>query len=150
MTMTVIDDYFAVEPILVGHIQNAMSDDLSEVNTPFTIEDMLQAANNTPSISVIYFDDRVGDSAGNGKITSIYQQWLIVLCLQDAEAQLQNTNSIRKTADPFIRKLLDTLQGFDPKVKGYRPFKRTNCPVRIGGQSSFAYFPFLFETQIFT
>lgn len=148
--MTIVQDYFAVEPILVEHIRTAMADEINEVNTPFTIEDMLEAANNTPSISVIYFDDRVGENVGNGKLTTIYQQWLIVLCLQDAEAQLQNTNSIRKSADPFIRKLLDTVQGFDPNVKGYKSFKRTNCPVRLGGQSSFAYFPFLFETQIFT
>lgn len=147
--MTIIQDYFAVEPILLERITAEMPE-LLEVNTPFSVEDMLQSSNNAPSVSIIYFDDRIGDSAGGGKTATVYQQWLIVLCVRDASAQLQQTNSIRKEADSLIRKLLDTLQGFNPDVQGYRPFKRANSPVRIGGQSGFAYFPFMFETQMFT
>ena len=62
--MTVIQDYFAVEPILVEKIKTAMPD-LVDVNTPFTIEAMLEGSNNAPSVSVIYFDDRVSESVGN-------------------------------------------------------------------------------------
>lgn len=36
-----ITDYFAVEPIIVKHIAESMPD-LLEVNTPFTVDDMLQ------------------------------------------------------------------------------------------------------------
>jgi len=147
--MTVIQDYFAVEPILVEKIKTAMPD-LVDVNTPFTIEAMLEASNNAPSVSVIYFDDRIGDSASNGSSATVFQQWLVVLCIRDAGAQLQNTNSLRKEADPFIRNLLDTLQGFNPQVAGYRMFKRANSPVRIGSSPGFAYFPLMFEIQIFT
>ncbi|MCH7386620.1 hypothetical protein MMO39_04800 [Acinetobacter modestus] len=147
--MTVIKDYFAVEPILVEKIQTAMPE-LVEVNTPFTIEAMLEASNNAPSVSVIYFDDRIGDSASNGSSSTVFQQWLVVLCIRDAGAQLQNTNSIRNEADPFIRNLLDILQGFNPQVVGYRVFKRANSPVRIGSSPGFAYFPLMFEIQIFT
>ena len=147
--MTVIQDYFAVEPILVEKIKTAMPD-LVDVNTPFTIEAMLEGSNNAPSVSVIYFDDRVSESVGNGSSATVFQQWLVVLCIRDAGAQLQNTNSLRKEADPFIRNLLDTLQGFNPQVAGYRMFKRANSPVRIGSSPGFAYFPFMFEIQMFT
>ncbi|UUM26273.1 hypothetical protein [Acinetobacter colistiniresistens] len=147
--MTAINDYFAVEPLLVERLQTEMPEIL-DVNTPFTIETMLEGTNNAPSISVIYFDDRVGESASNGSSATIFQQWLVVLCIRDAEAQLQNTNTLRKEADPFIRKLLDTLQGFNPQVPGYRMFKRANSPVRIGNSPGFAYFPFMFEIQVFT
>ena len=147
--MTIIQDYFAVEPVLVDRIQTDMPE-LVEVNTPFTIEAMLEGSNNAPSVSVIYFDDRVSESVGNGSSATIFQQWLVVLCIRDAGAQLQNTNSLRKEADPFIRKLLDALQGFNPQIAGYRMFKRANSPVRIGSSPGFAYFPFMFEIQVFT
>ena len=147
--MTVINDYFAAESILLERIKTEIPE-LIEVNTPFSIEEMIEASNCAPSASIIYFDDRVADSTGNGKISTTFQQWLIVLCVRDEAAQLQDTNSIRAQADPLIRKLLDTLQGFDLNVRGYRPLKRANSPVRIGGQSGFAYFPFMFEIQIFT
>ena len=111
---------------------------------------MKQCLNESPSINIIYFDDRIGESASNGKTANIYQQWLVVLCVRNAEAQLQQTNEIRKDADPLIRKVLDTLQGFDPKVEGYRMFKRANSPVRIGNSPGFAFFPLMFEIQAYT
>ncbi|WP_312102112.1 phage tail terminator protein [Acinetobacter venetianus] len=147
--MTAIKDYFAVELILVEQIKTGMPE-LLEVNTPFTIETMLEGSNSAPSVSVIYFDDRVGESVSNGSSSVIFQQWLVVLCVRDAGAQLQNTNSLRKEADPFIRKLLDTLQGFNPQVPGYRMFKRANSPVRIGSSPGFAFFPLMFEIQAYT
>ncbi|WP_336948773.1 phage tail terminator protein [Acinetobacter junii] len=147
--MTIIKDYFAVEPILVEKIKTDMPEILA-INTPFTIEAMLEASNESPSINIIYFDDRIGESASNGKTANIYQQWLVVLCVRNAEAQLQQTNEIRKDADPLIRKVLDTLQGFDPKVEGYRMFKRANSPVRIGNSPGFAFFPLMFEIQAYT
>ncbi|ENW78663.1 hypothetical protein F909_03625 [Acinetobacter sp. ANC 3929] len=147
--MTAIKDYFAVEPILVEQIKTGMPE-LLEVNTPFTIEAMLESSNNAPSVSVIYFDDRVSETVSNGSSSTIFQQWLVVLCVRDAGAQLQNTNSLRKEADPFIRKLLDTLQGFNPQIPGYRMFKRANSPVRIGNSPGFAFFPFMFEIQAYT
>ena len=84
--MTIIQDYFAVEPVLVDRIQTDMPE-LVEVNTPFTIEAMLEGSNNAPSVSVIYFDDRIGDSASNGSSATVFQQWLVVLCIRDAGAQ---------------------------------------------------------------
>lgn len=145
--MTVAKQYFAVEPILKAHLAQAMPD-LNAIYTPFNIEDMLQITNVSPSVSIIYYDDRIGDNAGHGRITSMYQQWLLTLCVNNAQAQLQQTQAIRGQADPFIIQLLDAMQGFDPHIQGYRPFKRTNSPVRVGSRSGFVFFPFLFETQI--
>lgn len=148
-----ITNYFAVEPIIVGHIANSIPE-LIEVNTPFNIDDLLNNVNGTPSVSVIYYGDRMGDVVGKGSVTSQYQQWLIVLAVRDAMAQSRNTNSIRAYANPFILKLLGCMQGFDPKtfdpdLKAYRHFKRADSPVTAGSDSGFAYFPFMFEVQMF-
>lgn len=142
-----VQDYFAMEEPLVKRLQSAFP--TLEINTPFNIEDMLQASNAEQSISVVYYGDRVSDTSTSGKVTAVYQQWLIVLCVREAQSQLQQTNELRKMANPLILKLLESLQGFEPNVQGYRVFKRTDSPVRQGSQSSFAYFPFLFEIQMF-
>lgn len=142
-----VEQYFGVETKLVERLQGIFPE--MPIYTPFSIEDMLQSVNDEQSISIIYHDDRIADGGNSGTLNSCYQQWLVVLSLHDAQAQLQQTNTIRSTADPLIKKLLQGLQGFDPKLDGYRAFKRANSPVRVGSQSSFAYFPFLFEIQMF-
>lgn len=143
-----ITDYFAVEPLIVKHIKTSMPE-LLEVNTPFNIDDMLDHSNTDKSVSVIYYGDRMGESSGKGKMTSQYQQWLIVLTVRDAHAQGGTTNSIREYANPLILKLLAAMQGYDPKIKAYRQFMRVDSPVTAGSDSGFAFFPFMFETQMF-
>lgn len=143
-----IENYFAVEPLIVEHIKTSMPD-LLDVSTPFNIDDMLDSANDDKTVSVIYYGDRMGDTSGKGKLTSQYQQWLIVLTVRDAGAQGGTTNSIREYANPLILQLLAAMQGFDPKVKAYRQFLRADSPVTAGSDSSFAYFPFMFEIQMF-
>ena len=151
--MTAINDYFAVEPVIVEHIKNNMTD-LLDVDTPFDIDDMLESSNDTPSVSVIYYGDRMGESSTSGKVTTQYQQWLIVLKVRDAKAQGKNTNDLRAYANPFILQLLSCMQGFDPKkylpeLVAYRQFKRADSPVGVGSDAGFGYFPFLFEIQMF-
>jgi len=143
-----ITDYFAVEPVIIEHIKASMPD-LLEVNTPFNIDDMLDHSNTDKSVSVIYYGDRMGEVSGRGKITSQYQQWLIVLTVRDAKAQAGTTNSIREYANPLILQLLAAMQGFDPKIKAYRQFLRADSPVTAGSDSGFAFFPFMFEIQMF-
>lgn len=143
-----ITDYFAVEPLIVDHIKASMPE-LNAVNTPFNVDDMLDHANTDKSVSVIYYGDRMGDVSGKGKVTSQFQQWLIVLTVRDAGAQSGDTNSIRKYANPFILQLLEAMQGYDPNVKAYRQFLRADSPVTAGSDSGFAFFPFMFEVQMF-
>ena len=151
--MTAINDYFAVEPVIVEHIKNNMTD-LLDVDTPFDIDDMLESSNDTPSVSVIYYGDRMGESSTSGKVTTQYQQWLVVLKVRDANAQGKNTTDLRAYANPFILQLLSCMQGFDPKkylpeLVAYRQFKRADSPVGVGSAAGFGYFPFLFEIQMF-
>lgn len=148
-----ITDYFAVEPLIVQHIKNNMPN-LVAIDTPFDIDNMLDNRNGTPSVSVIYNGDRMGDSTQNGKVTTQYQQWLIVLKVSHADAQSSHTNELRAYASPFILQLLNCMQGFDPKtleprLKAYRQFKRADSPVGVGSDVGFGYFPFLFEIQMF-
>ena len=78
-------NYFALEPIIKAHLQDIES--IQAVYTPFSVDDMLESTAVAPSISVIYVDDRVGESAGNGSASIVYQQWLIVLCVEEAGSQ---------------------------------------------------------------
>ena len=140
-----LSDYFAVEPKIVELIET--NKDILAVNTPFSVDDMLQITNIAPALNVIYVGDRVGESAGQGRANMVTQQWLIVLAVRDASSQLDQTSNIRKEADPLIRELLSKMQGFNPNVAGFRPFVRADPGVQIGSSAGFAYFPFLFETK---
>lgn len=151
MTVT---SYFEVEPLIVQHIQENMPD-VPSIDTPFDIDDMLaNSSNDDLSVSVIYHGYRMGNVIGKGIITNQYQQWLIVLKAYNQEGQSSNANLIRKTADPYIMQLLNCMQGFDPRrlnpeLKAYRQFSQADSPVGAGMSSSFGYFPFLFEIQMF-
>ncbi|WP_122897757.1 hypothetical protein [Acinetobacter sp. B51(2017)] len=145
--MSMIQQYFGLEPILVDVLKAKFGE--LPIYTPFSIEEMLENSNDEVSLNVIYFDDRIGDDAVQGRNSVVHQQWLIVLCIRDASSQLQQTNAIRTKAQPYIETLLSTMQGFDPKLVGARRFKRVNSPVRAGGKSSFCYLPFMFEIPLF-
>ena len=129
-------DYFALEPVIVERLKDI--EGILAINTPFSIDDMLQVVNVSPSLNVIYVGDQVGESVGRGRSTPITQQWLVVLAVQDASAQLEETSNIRKIADPFIREILAKMQGFDPKVTGYRPFDHVNVGVQVGSAAGFS------------
>jgi len=138
--------YFAVEPLLVEHIKNRV-EGLIEVDTPFTVDDMLDNRNNAPSVSVIWYGERFSEQVGRDNRTRSVQhdQWLIVLKINDTCAQSVDTHSVRALADPYIMQLHDCMMGYNPQIKGYYQFTKTSCPVTSGSDSGFAYFPFMFE-----
>ncbi len=139
-------EYFAVEPVLVDNIKNNV-DGLIEVDTPFSIESMLDNRNNAPSVSIIWYGERFSEQVGrNGLAKSIqYDQWLVVLKINDTCAQSVDTHSIRALADPYIMQIHDCMMNFNPQLNGYGRFDKTSCPVTSGSDSGFAYFPFMFE-----
>lgn len=139
-------EYFAVEPLLVDNIKNKV-DGLIEVDTPFSIDAMLDNRNNAPSVSLIWYGERFSEQVGrNGPAKSIqYEQWLVVLKINDTCAQSVDTHSIRALADPYIMQIHDCMMNFNPQLAGYGRFDKTACPVTNGSDSGFAYFPFMFE-----
>lgn len=141
-------DYFALEPVIVARIKECLPELADAVYTPFSADEMLQLANDDMAVSVIYAGDRVGDSAGNGRANAVYQQWLIVLSINDPGAQLDQTASLRAIAAPLIVRLLKGLQGFNPNTSPYKPLQRIDAGVSVGHASSYGYFPFLFESQM--
>lgn len=144
------DQYFAMGEVIANQIKaNFSNDELIAVYTPFDIDDVAQVVNASPSVCIIYLGDRVGDDAGRGKVTSVYQQWLVVLAVHDAAAQLEYTDSVRKKASPLLVKLLQLLQGFNPRLRGFRELHRVTSTVRGGSSAGFAYFPLMFEIQMF-
>jgi hypothetical protein len=146
--MNMIDQYFALEPTIVEALKSSIPE-IKTIHTPFNIEEMLEITNEEVALSVIYFDDRVAGSAGQGGASTIFQQWLVVLSIRDASSQLQETNAIRELAAPHIGKVLSTMNGLDPTVAGFDVFKRVNSPVRSGGKTGHFYFPMMFECLMF-
>ena len=69
-----LSDYFAVEPKIVELLET--NKDILAVNTPFSVDDMLQITNIAPALNVIYVGDRVGESVGQGRANTVTQQWL--------------------------------------------------------------------------
>lgn len=138
--------YFAVEPLLVEHIKDSV-EGLVEVDTPFSIESMLDNRNNAPSVSIIWYGERFSEQVGRDNRTKSiqYDQWLLVLKINDTESQSSDTQSIRALADPFIMQLHECMMNFNPQLKGYGRFDKTASPVTSGSDSGFAYFPFMFE-----
>ena len=140
-------NYYALGPAIKQRIQTCV-DGLTAIHTPFSVEDMLKMNSSSPSVSVIWVDERVGESVGRGRVAPVYQQWLVVFSIQDASAQLQDTESIREKASPFITQLLEALMGWNPDILGFKPLDRINAGVPPGSSAGFAYFPFLFESQM--
>ena len=144
-----ITDYFVCESQIVDRIK-AQIPELKSVSTPFNLEDALESSQNSPAVYVIYAGDVVnGNSVGNGESRTISQRWLIVLAVRKANSQLQQTSSIRGDAGVIIPKLLNALQGWKPNA-ACRNIARVPGAPPPAASSSFAYFPYLFETVIIT
>lgn len=139
-------NYFALEPVIKDNLTGI--DSIQAIYTPFSVDDMLQATAVAPSISIIYVDDRVGESVGNGTASVVYQQWLIVLCVEEAGSQLEDTTLIRNAASPMILEILKRMQGFNPDVLGFKQFKRANAGVQHMSAAGKLWLPYLFECQM--
>lgn len=144
-----IDNYFALEDDILKHIK-AEIPEVEEIVTPFSVDDLFESIVGDVGIGIIYVGDRISDTSGDGKANAIYQQWLIALGVSDASAQQSETMSIRQLADPYIRKILRAMQGYQPDIVGYKRFLRVDAGVPVGKStvSGRAFFPFLFEAQM--
>ena len=140
-------DYFALEQPIVDQLKTI--DGIEAVYTHFSIEDMMQGTAASPSVSVIYIDDRIGEALNNGQVNCIYQQWLIVLAVEEAGSKLENTIEIRKKASPFIIENKKKLQGFDADLVGIDVLQRANAGVQHMSAAGKLWMPFLFEAKIF-
>lgn len=143
-----IDNYFALEDDVLKRLKDKIPE-VEEVVTPFNVDDLFESIIGDVGIGVIYVGDRIADTTGDGKANVTYQQWLVALGVSDAAAQLSETTSIRQIADPYIRKILGAMQGYQPDIIGYKPFKRVDAGVPVGKtEAGRAFFPFLFESQM--
>lgn len=144
-----LNDYFALEDEIKKRIESEVPN-IGEVLTPFFVENLFSMTPMNTAVAVIYVGDRVGETAGNGRATTIHQQWLIVLTVSDPASQSSHTTNIRKIADPHIRNILKAMQGFRPNLPGVTPFIRVSAGVNFAGKAGRVYFPFLFESSFKT
>lgn len=141
-------NYFDAEAAIVARIKDQLNDAIKAVLTPFSIGDMIEASQQSPTVHVIYGGDQVASTEGNGAKAMISQRWLVVLAVRAPKAQLQQTGDIRVIAGDIIPNLLKALQGWQA-IPEMRPLVRVNGPS-AGYSSTFAYFPFLFEGRLVT
>lgn len=145
----ILKDYFEAEKAIVCRLKQEIPE-LKEVYTPFSLSDMVESSQASPAIHVIYSGDNVkSPEAGQGSAKMIGQKWMVVLAVRNAKSQLQNTTEIRNLAGELIPKLLSALQGWKP-TEASRPLVRVAGSPPPGYSSSFAYFPFMFESTIIT
>jgi hypothetical protein len=146
--VTPATNYFEAEGVIVNRLQSFVPE-LKAVLTPFSIQDMLQSSQVSPSAHVIYVGDNVvGDDAGKGQRRVIDQRWMVIFALRNSKAQLKDTSVIREDAGLVIPKILNALSGWAP-LEYMRPLVRVQAPP-VGYNSSFAYFPFVFEGRVIT
>lgn len=139
-----ITNYFEAEESIIKRLRESVPE-LKDVLTPFSVGDMVESSQPSPSVHVIYAGDSVvANEAGKGTNRMIDQKWLIVLAVRTPKAQLQHTSEIRTLAGPLIPKVLGCLQGWAP-TDWMRPLGRASGGPSAGYSSSFAYFPFMFE-----
>lgn len=148
MSNALITNYFGTEEAIVERLKTELGTLVKDVLTPFSITDMVESSQSSPSIHVIYAGDNIKPSeSSNGQARVVAQRWLVVLAVRSPKAQLQQTSDARKTAGGIIPKLLESLQGWTP-AQYSRPLSRVAGAPPAGYTAAFAYFPFLFESVI--
>lgn len=150
MSNPLIENYFEAEEAIVERLGGIAG--IKKIYTPFDVSGAIESSQASPAIHIIYMGDRIdgddGQKAGSGASRVVHQQWLIVLAVRTAAAQLQHTTQIRIDAGKLIPLILNALQGWQP-VPWVRPLVRIAGP-QVGYSSSFSYFPFAFEGRVFT
>lgn len=113
------------------------------------LEGIQESAQPVPALHVLYFDDEVpggdGDKAIHGRHQRIQQLWTVMVVVRnvrDATGQ-----AVRQEAGELILAVLKALQGWTPSPD-HGPLQRRKAPFRTTYRNGFAYFPFLFSTQV--
>lgn len=130
--------------------------ELLTIYTPATLGDVEEISQVCPAAHVIYNGETVMSRAGNaqaspwdagdGKLVTAYQYWLVVLTTRNVAAQLQNVSALRENTGLIMTKILQALQGFKVS-ENTSPLLRITAPAPEY-KAGFSYYPFVFTTQV--
>lgn len=143
------EDYFAAEQPIVEQLSTVVGALVQKIYTPATLQDV-EKQQVTPALHVLYMGDRINtgpqDRSENKSRQILSQQWMVVVAVRNAGAQIQNTSALREAAGPIISSTLAALQGFKP-IAGMRELERVGAPAPAY-RPTFAYYPLMFAGQI--
>ncbi len=144
--MTILSgDYFEVEPGIVALLETEFPD--IEVRAPASLGELQEQSQGDLNLYLLYAGDLVVAQSSDGEQVQVDQQWMVVLSVRNASAQLDSSRS-RAAAGPLIARLLRCLMGREPSAFS-GPLIRGSGQA-AGYSSSFAYFPFMFKTRVVT
>ncbi|MCL7422521.1 MAG: hypothetical protein M8364_16645 [Methylobacter sp.] len=146
-----MDNYLAAEDLIKQRlIATVPAIPARNVLSAADLDGVKEAGQATPALHVIYFDDDVptkdGSSAGSGRDQITRQLWLVTLVVRNVRDKAGA--GIRNDAGLVIGSVLSSLQGWQPSAE-HGPLQRRKSPYRPTYRNGFAYFTFLFSTQIF-
>lgn len=142
-----IDDYLSLEPLLIERLRESVTD-IRHVLNAADLAGVKQAAQSTPAIHVLYYGDRLGDSAGTKRARHVYQQWLTIMVIKDVRSQ-RTGQAAREQAGPFITGIIQALQGWKPGA-GFGELARFIGPRPFYQPGGFLYVPLGWESLIAT
>jgi hypothetical protein len=147
-----LDNYLAAEELIKARLAEKLSEvPALNILSAADLDGVKEASQVTPAVHVMYFDDEVPGSDGDAALKSRHQKtqqlWAVILVVRNVRDKTGQAS--REDAGLLISTLLDTLQGWKPSAE-HGPLRRRKAPFRTTYRNGFAYFPFLFSTQIVT
>ena len=139
-----MEDYFALEPLLIAYLKTLCTE--AEVIPLTDSTDLDQVAPRRVSVFTMFagevIDFRNGASQLSPTVQVVTQRWLTVVSVQSA-ARVLDGLQLRQKAGPTLAKL-SGLQGV--KLKGFGPLRRVT-PPGPRYKDNFAHFPLLWEVE---
>lgn len=139
-----MSNYFAVGLALVEHLQSKKSE--LGVNFVGTAADIGKINKQiTPALYVVNTANNPADVNG-GTDSRDLQQWTVVVAVSNQSAQT-DTLALMESAGKIITNVINEVQGFE--IDDYHdPLQRSSTSGRPEYFSSFALYPFTFQTKI--
>lgn len=147
-----IADYLSAEAAIIARLKDpVLAIGFKDVPGAGELAGIEETTQQTPAAHVIYDGDTLpggsGSNAGNNSAQVVVQRWLVVIAVRNVR-DVKGGSGARAEAGTLISKVIAALSGWSP-TNSHRPMRRVQGP-RPGYNKGFAYFPLMFETQLFT
>ncbi|MBF0098355.1 MAG: hypothetical protein HQM04_12455 [Magnetococcales bacterium] len=132
-----MDDYFAVEPLIVARLRERLSSNIT-VQPTWGIAKIQEVPELLPAVLVLLEADQPGEINLSGAAQKIEQIWTCIVVVKDAASE----------AGPLISQVIQALNGWKPKDTDFSPFRRIKSGFSHDYSPSTAfYFPLAFSTS---
>jgi hypothetical protein len=150
-----IPDWLAPEGALVDRLKDQVAELKGNVFTASDPVSVIEAKTTQASLPlaahVIFVGDvPVGPAVGQGQAQTFDQHWMVGLKISNYRDPRVGATA-RKQAGALLPKILSAINGWDPRIAGFRPFVRGGQPTPPHyADDGSAFFPMIFTTRVFT